>query len=166
MPQPSDSGMHLSATTGELIRCTELSLHARHLLQLMRIFIAARLDYAQVVRPASAVATECTRAVSILTCHLLLEVSRTSARRLLVAAPCHASITVDELRMVAAADLAQMRDPRLPDTLARLCGLPDDSPEIAPVVAAMRKLGDALLQEGQRIAACHLLPDGELPAIH
>lgn len=166
MPQQSDSAMHRAVALEEPIRYTELPFHGRRLLQLMRMFIAARLDYAQVVRPASAVASSCSPVISILTCHLLLEVSRVSTRRLLVAGPCHAAITGDELRMLAAADLAQMHDPRLPDTLARLCGLSDNHPDLAPVIAAARKLGEALLQEGQRIETCHLLPAGELPAIH
>ena len=166
MPQPSDPVLLLAGATNEPVRYTELPLQGRELLRLMRMFIAARLDYAQVARPASAVVPNFSRAIAILTCHLLLEVSRTSTRRLLVAGPCHAAITEDELLMLAATDLAQTRDPRLPDLLARLCAVSEDSPELAPVLAATRKLGEALLQEGQRIAACHLLPPGKLPAIH
>lgn len=166
MPQPPDPVLSQATTAAGTVRYAELPLHGQQLLWLIRMFIAARLDYARVARPVAVVAPNYSRAVPILACHLLLELSRASTRRLQVAGPCHGAITEDEMRILAATDLAQMHDPRLPDMLARLCGIADDCPDLAPVVAATRKLGDVLLQEGLRIEACCLLPAGALPAIH
>lgn len=166
MPQPYNPVLNPAPGIGGTVRFTELPLHGRQLLWLMRMFIAAQLDYARVQRPIAAVAPNYSRAIPVLVCHMLLEISRYSARRLQVAGPCHGAITDDEMRFLAAADLAQMHDPRLSDLLAHLCGLADGDPELAPVVVATRKLGETLMQEGLRVEMCHLLPSGELPAIH
>lgn len=166
MPQSYNPVPNPAPGVGGTVRLTELPLHGRQPLWLMRMFIAARLDYARVQSPIAAVAPSYSRAIPVLVCHMLLEVSRYSARRLQVAGPCYGSITDDEMRFLAAADLAQMHDPRLPDLLGRLCGLVDGHPDLAPVLAATRKLGDVLMQEGLRVGTCHLLPSGELPAFH
>lgn len=166
MPQQSSLTRDLTPDFGSAARYAELPLQTRRLLWLTRLFIAARLDYARAARSFAALAPGHGRAVPILFCHLLLEISSQSARRLMVAGPCHTAITEDELRFLAVVDLAQRRDPRLSDLLARLCGLVEDDPGLAPVCSAARKLGEALLQEGLRIDACGLLPPEVLPAIH
>lgn len=166
MPQPSNPVFRPAPATGDMVQFTQLPLQSRQLLWLMRLFIAVRLDYTQVQRPLAATAPHYSRAIPILLCHFLYEVSRFSVRRVQVAGPCHAAITEDEVRFLAAADLAQMQDPRLASLLAQLCGLPEESPDLAPILCALQKLGMALLQEGMRVEACHLLNSDALPAIH
>lgn len=151
---------------GPLIRCSELPPSAQRLLWLTRLFIAARLDYARAEPAFTLLMPRCSRAVPILLCHLLLEISRHANRRVQVASPCHGSVAGDELRFLATIDLAQQSDPRLPFMVQDLFE-PGSGPDaLAPILAATRKLGEALLQEGIRIEARQLLPGGALPSIH
>lgn len=173
MAQQSSPSRSLAKKTGmtdssRMVRCAELPPSARRLLCLTRLFIAAGLDYRRVEPSFSAVMPGCSRAVTILLCHLLLEASRHSARRLQVARPCHTAITDDEIHFLAALDLAQRHDPRLPSLLSGLYGngAQEYGVALAAVLAATQRLGEALLQEGVRVEAGHLLPVGSLPAVH
>ncbi|MGK2286231.1 hypothetical protein [Pedomonas sp. V897] len=148
-----------------VIRCSALPPSAQRLLWLTRLFIAARLDYARAEPALSRFALRCSRAVPILLCHLLLEISRHATRRVQVASPCHGAVVADELRFLATIDLAQQADPRLAVLVQEVFGT--ERPEsLAPVVAATRKLGEVLLQEGIRVEARSLLPADALPSIH
>ncbi|MCH8685118.1 hypothetical protein [Pedomonas mirosovicensis] len=166
MPQHLFSSHERRPARITAIRCTDLPPQANRLLWLSRLFIAARLDYARAERSIALVAPRCSRAVPILLCHLLLEISRHATRRVQVASPCHGTVVEDELRFLAAVDLAQLDDPRLPCLLQETYGPDCDADAIAPVLTATLKLGEALLQEGMRVEACHLLPEGALPTLH
>lgn len=166
MPQQSSLNRLFSDESTNVVRYTELARPSRQVLWLTRTFITARLDYRRVEAACLALVPECSRAVLVLLCHLLLEASRHSVRRLKMAGPCHIAITDDEIRFLAALDLAQMQDPRLPGLLSSLYGNAECSARLMAILAATQKLGETLLQEGLRIETRHLLPVGQLPTIH